>query len=207
MNLATMTAEVYALLDVGSVNNDRLTVGMVQAMLNDEYGELAARVECFVRSITLTTSAGVATYALPGDVVRPAAVRYGDTVLHATTAALLDLEFGGGWRTAPAGSPRAYYCPTVGMIGLCPAPDGTAAVLIDAVVAPSGEAGGIPLLAADEDTPALPARYHLALVYGVVARACNGIFAEADGGPVRAQWAVAMRERLIQAFAEARAAW
>lgn len=207
MNVTAMTSAVYALLDTGSANNDRLTPAMVLAMLNDEYCAVVEQTECFTRCIAIPTTAGVGEYALPGDVARISGVTCGEAALAATTIALLDGKHGGGWRTAANGTPTAYYRPSAMTIGLFPPPDGTASLTVDAVVTPSSESGGIPLLATDGDSPALPARSHMALVYGAVAKACGGVFAEADGAAQRAQWALAMKAQLVQALREGMVSW
>ena len=129
----------------------------LDSLINEAYFEAAERSLMLADTVTIALvanqSAYIATGALRIDAVRVAGQNRG---LADRSAYDLDRE-APQWRTRAAGQPEIYI-PENDRLTIWPAPAAVGSMQVDVCRVP------LALLAADSDTPELPARYHLRML-------------------------------------------
>ena len=198
--LADLETRVQDYLDKEVDEAGRFTQTRLDRAINDGYIDFCNKTRSKNRTASVTTVVSQSAYDLPDDMLRPVRIVYNDTELTPTTYDALNRERV-GWQEEDAGTPDSWYINAAGSIAVVPAPSvNTYALSVFGEIVPSDVTGGLALLSASTDTPALPYPYQVAPALYAVAYLAAHIFSGDAEAQASGQLAAAEYDDMIGDF-------
>ncbi|MEM2592048.1 MAG: hypothetical protein QXI60_05625 [Thermofilaceae archaeon] len=142
-----------------------VTDAQLNDLLNEGYIDFAARTGCFIRDVSVSVNANTNIVTFPSYVIDFKRITQGNAVLLTATPEDMAIKYGASWRSQ-TGTPAYVIRLSPTAVRPVPIPSAAQSWTVEAIVVPSNETGApIPLLSSDNDTPLIPAAFHLALAY------------------------------------------